>query len=262
MKHNYFSKILLLGVMFSFYTGNAQDVGIGTENPQETLHIAGPNTIRVESFSTANNPLNNGVDLAPVYVDNKGNLTLTPPSYSLGMGLPINFLIDVPNFVPDNLLMLAPPYDKLGRVINNPSGVTYAEQFIYSVPFTAPQYCTIEVKYGLTFLMSSLDLTTVPPTSISDFKTRVIQTFFCIDINNDGLSPAEYANKYGFNGQSYSSDAGGALGYSYMNGQGFASLPPGTHALYFFGVVLDNPNVETYVGFGGASDYLKVRVYN
>lgn len=262
MLKKYFHNIVIIGFCVGSYSSFSQDVGIGTETPEEALHIAGPNTVRVESFSAANNPLNNGVDLAPVFVDYNGNLTLTAPSYDVGMGVPINFLIDIPNFVPDNVMALAAPYDKLGRVISSPGGVTYAEEFIYSVPFTAPQYCTIEVKYGLTFLMSSDDLTTAPPDYLSDFKTKVIQTFFCIDINNDGLSPAEYAVKFGFNGQSYSSDAGGALGYSYMNGQGFTSLPAGNHSIHFFGVIIDNTNTDTYVGFGGASDYLKVRVYN
>jgi len=47
-----------------------------------------------------------------------------------------------------------------------------------------------------------------------------------------------------------------------MNGQGYLTLTAGTHEIYFYGAVTDNAASYTSVGFGGATDYLKIRVYN
>lgn len=256
-----------LSILFISVIGFGQ-VGIGTTNPQEDLHITGnTSTIRIEALSSANNPLNDGIKNARVYVDANGNLTLTPPNFIAGGSgngnLPLNFLIDVPNFIPDNVDGLPAPYDSLGRIVNSDLTQESVEGFIYSATFTVPQACTVEVKHGVTIAISGINML-VPPrlAYINDSKTRTIETFFCFDINNDGLSPAEKALQYGHKGQFYCSVAGGSLGYPYMNSQGYATLPPGTHSIHFFGVVNDSPNTYTSVGFGGATDYLKLRVYN
>jgi hypothetical protein len=47
-----------------------------------------------------------------------------------------------------------------------------------------------------------------------------------------------------------------------MNGQAIFTVPAGTHTLYFYGQVRDDAASYTSVGFGGAQDYLKIRVYN
>lgn len=242
-------------------------VGIGTSDPLEALHVAGSNsTIRIESLNSVNNPQNDGIKNAKVYVNSNGDLTLTPPNYTAGgsgyTNLPLNFLIDVPDFIPDNVDGLPAPYNSLGRIATSDTSNESVEVFIYSVTFTVPQACTVEVKHGVTVVISGSDMSIPSLAYINDSKTRVITTFFCFDVNNDGLSPTEKAKQYGTKAQFYSSVAGGSLGYPYMNSQGYATLPPGTHSIHFFGVVNDPPNTMTSVGFGGATDYLKMRVYN
>ena len=87
-----------LYLLFCYSIGFSQ-VGIGTTNPQEELHVTGnTSTIRIEGLNITNNPLNDGVKNARVYVSGNGNLTLAPPNYVAGGSgngnLPINFLIN------------------------------------------------------------------------------------------------------------------------------------------------------------------------
>ena len=53
-------------------------VGIGTTNPQQELHIAGNvNTIRIDGMNMHNNPAkHNGTDTVPVHVTSDGDLVL------------------------------------------------------------------------------------------------------------------------------------------------------------------------------------------
>jgi len=235
-------------------------VGIGTTVPTEELHIAGAScTIRIESLNAVNNVNNDGVKLAPVFVDGNGDLTITPPNGTGGE--PLNFLLDIPNFIPDNPLAL--PFDS-GTVINNNAiGETSVEGVIHTVTFTVPQTAVVEIKYGVTIVITDIDMTVPPYLSyLTDNEARSIETFFCFDINDDGLDVTEKSKQYGQKAQFYASNSGGSLGYPYMNSQGYATLPPGTHSIHFFGIVNDAAASYTSVGFGGATDYLKMRIYN
>ena len=89
-----------------------------------------------------------------------------------------------------------------------------------------------------------------------------IGLFFVVDIDNDGVSAAEWDKKYGFCGQYYETEYGGIDGLSYMNSQAYLSLPEGTHMIHFYGIVEDHVENYTSVGYGGGMDYLKIRVYN
>ncbi|MFD0964377.1 hypothetical protein [Pseudofulvibacter geojedonensis] len=234
-------------------------VGIGTTNPDTELHIAGTNsTIRIESLNSSNNINNDGIKLAPVFVDGNGDLTLTPPNGTGGE--PLNFLLDIPNFIPDNPHSL--PFDSGVVINNNSTGETSVEGFIHSVTFTVPQTAVVEVKYGVTIVITDVDMTIPALSYITDNEARTIETFFCFDINNDGLDVIEKSKQFGQKAQFYASNWGGSLGYPYMNSQGYATLPPGTHSIHFFGIVNDSATSYTSVGFGGATDYLKMRVYN
>lgn len=76
------------------------------------------------------------------------------------------------------------------------------------------------------------------------------------------LDATELSKIYGFHGEAYASFSQGSVGYAFIHGVGYGSIPAGNHSLVFFGETADGTNKQTYVGFGGSSDYLKIRIYN
>lgn len=256
MKKTYY---LLLLFSATFYA----QVGIGTATPQKDLHVAGATaTIRIEKLNSINSSaLNDGVKLSPVYIDKDGELTLYPPNYLSGGGVPgsvvpLNFLINVGNFIPDG-----PDFN--GIVLNNDLATTTASRQLIAVPFNAPQNALIEVKYGVTVVVSDVDLVATPAGSpLDDRSTRTYEVYFCIDLNSDGLDAVELSKQYGNKGQAVASSVQGIMGYPYMNAHGYANIPSGNHSLVFFAKTTDGNAKYTSVGFGGDLDYLKIRLYN
>lgn len=252
------SYILILFFLSPFIQAQ---VGIGTTSPEQQLHVAGENsTIRFDYFNTVHSPLyNDGIKLAKVFVDGWGDLKLGDGVNS-NLDAPINFLKEEFNFIPDNPYTF---YSNTGKVINNEVGESYVEESFHSVWFNVPIESLIEVKYGITFMVRGSDLKLPPPyADVAYNETVKIGLYFCIDIGNNGLDADELSKRYGYNGQSYETEYGGIDGFSYMNSQGYLKLPSGLHRIYFFGVINDQTDNHTSVGYGGGMDYLKIRIYN
>jgi hypothetical protein len=250
---------LYLLLLFSFCSFS--QIGIGTNNPEQELHITGPtSTIRIESLNSTNEPtLNDGTKLAPLYVTSNGDLTLDPSGYTAGGGAgtnePLNFLISIPNFVPNG------PFGD-GTVVANPAAIRSASSQIVSVPFSSPQDALLEVRYAMTIDLSDQFLPAASASTFNDISARAVRCYFYIDLNNDGLDAVELTKVYGLHGEAYTSFSQGSVGYAFIHGVGYGNIPAGNHALVFFGETADGNNRETYVGFGGSSDYLKIRIYN
>lgn len=251
--------IIYIAILLGNYAFS--QVGIGTSNPQKDLHIAGTSsTIRIESLNSTNEPLLNvPPKLAPVYVNANGDLTLNPSGLATGGGVgtnePLNFLISIPNFVPNGTF-------GDGTVVANDNTVTTATSQIVSVPFSSPQEALIEVRYAMTIDLSDQFLPAAAASTFSDVSARTVRCYFLIDLNSDGLDATELSKKFGLHGEAYTSYDQGSVGYAFIHGVGFGNIPPGNHSLVFFGETTDGTNILTYVGFGGSSDYLKIRIYN
>ncbi len=235
-------------------------VGIGTVDPQQTLHIAGQNsTIRIESLNSTNSTLNDGTKLVPAYVDGDGDISLFGSGNS-GNG-PINFLYSDPNFIQDD------PYGhglgfETGIVLNNDTNVTSIIATLGTISFSSPRDALLEIRYGITTYVAGSDLTMNPTTWLEPTEGEAIQTkiYFYIDYDSNGSGP-ELSEYYGLNGVYYESLLGGLAGYPYINGQGYLEIPAGNHTLYFMGSVKDGVGIYTSVGFGGDNDYLKIRIF-
>ena len=73
---------MTLLMSFIFLQKNYAQVGIGTTNPLQELHIAGTtSTIRVEGLNSINNSNNNGTDLASLAVDTNGDIKIREAIY-------------------------------------------------------------------------------------------------------------------------------------------------------------------------------------
>jgi len=254
-------KKLIYFIFVLFFNTSFAQVGIGTVDPQQDLHVAGTtSTIRIESQNSINEPLlNDGAELAPIFVTPDGDLTVYPQGYNggnLGDSEPLNFLISFENFIPNG------PYGD-GTVVENSELITDSTPHqLVSVPFSSPQTALIEVRYVLTLDLSDEFLPQPAASAFNDISARTIHTYFYIDLNNDGLDATELSKVYGLHGEAYSSYSQGSVGYAFIHGVGYGGIPAGNHALVFFGETKDGANRKTYVGFGGSSDNLKIRIYN
>jgi hypothetical protein len=255
-------------LFFIWGLGALGQVGVGTISPQKTLHIAGQNsTIRIESLNSTNSSLNDGIKLAPAYVDGDGDISLFPSGNSGTSS--INFLYSDPNFIIDDPHGHGQGFET-GVVINNDSipvadpnfPYQIVEDTIASVTFNSPKQALLEIRYGVTTFVAGSDLMLDPSTWLEPTENDAIQIkiYFYIDFQSDG-SGDELSEYYGLNGVNFESLLGGLAGYPYINGQGYMDIPPGDHTLYFIGSVKDFKPNFTSVGFGGDMDYLKIRVF-
>jgi hypothetical protein len=241
------------------YTSYAQ-IGIGTTNPEKEIHVSGSNsTIRIESLNATNSQYNDGIKLARAFVDGNGNITIDNSGNGI---LPLNFLVDVPNFITDNPYNHSDPYDMTGVVVNSNTIQTENIGTLTTINLSVPRDALLEVKYGVTIYVRGSDMTGTPPWSETvPGESIQIGIYFCIDLNGDGLSQTEMDDKYGLKGLYYGSYSGGIGGHPYVNGQGYMEIPEGNHIMYFYGLVKDHLSTYTSVGFGGAEDFIKIRIF-
>lgn len=231
MKKNYtFFLLLISSTVFA-------QVGIGTTNPEATLHVAGDNsTIRIEGLNENNNSLNDGIKLAPTYVDKTGELTL-----SSGNGISSIYILDASNVFSDKVV---------AENVNSASSDT----IIYNYQLTLPSDTFIEVKYSLSYnVYSRYDQNREFGLRIFDGQSRMIKNYFTIDSGSVKYGPI--SQNY------YNLFEGGGSGTFYNNGFAYVKLEAGTYLLSFHAEIAGDVGNRTAVVFGGDESLLRIRFY-
>lgn len=213
-------------------------VGIGTTNPEASLHVAGENsTIRIEALNSENDQLNDGGKLAPTYVQKNGELTLS----SSNNGINSIHIIDA-----------SPAFSNKVVAVNNNASMTLSNIYNYQITLLSESF--IEVKYSLSYnIFSTYNTSNQTGVRIFDGQARQVKTFFTIDSGLDRFG--QISQNY------YNISLGGGPGEFYNNGFAYISLPPGTYTLSFFAEIAGHVDNTTAVVFGGAESLLRIRFY-
>ncbi len=232
---------------------HAQNVGINTSNPQQTLHVAGATaSIRVDGLNATNNTYNGG-DLEPdgdltnntfpLYIDDNGNFTLELKT--------IYGSEEVDAFDDTSL-----PTSTATLLATSATGQITTDVFTYTI--TVPRASILEVKYGMSYDIYLDNSFTI----ITDNLARRVQTH--VVVTGD-------TREYGSVAKSYSSGTSNSVAGPYYNsGTTYISLPAaGTYDVTIQGRVSSNTKASgggttskaTYVEFATANDFLFMRLY-
>jgi hypothetical protein len=200
---------LCLLTMVTMVSGWAQ-VGIGTTNPQEALHIAGSDaTIRLEGLDNTNNTLNKGgTSMYNVMVDANGKL-------SLG---------EQPGQLSSESNMSSPV-----AVQTTPNSDLNSTE-LYSRSFTLTQRAMVVVTYYISLDFKSYD----GSGCIMDGRAKIAHNYWYL---GDGTT-ADTTKTYGMTSTAYSnSDCDTATGYVYNSRSVTIPLEAGTYSVHFNGAV-------------------------
>ncbi len=263
-----FSLILLL----LLFQNNYAQVGIGTTNPQQALHIASPTgTLRIESLNSTNNPNNGGDingdgdfsnDLFPLYVDEYGDFTL--------FFNPLLNSEDLDAFNDSEL-----PNSSVSLLSNDVDGI--ATTIITTYTITVRRESVLELKYNMSYEVY-LEDSNPNPIILSDRLARRIETYITADdIANPAGNPFEDLRKYGPASKCYSSGSLNSISGTFYNScttyitlRSDTNTYPATFTIRFNGAVSSDikPNTasgniseNTYVKFATGDDFVFARLH-
>ncbi|NCT17480.1 MAG: hypothetical protein COZ75_02690 [Flavobacteriaceae bacterium CG_4_8_14_3_um_filter_34_10] len=205
-----------------FVDAGTNRIGLKTNSPQTTLHIAGNNnTLRIDELNTTNNVLNIVADPVPVYVNNSGDLVLQP---SL-----------IQNFMPISVLDFIPAP---GITVTSATGSGVFTN-LYTTSITLTQESLVQVNYQMSVQITMNDGTS----PVVDGASRLYRSW--VEVNGAathiGYDSGTYTNNPTNPGGTY------AAGYYYLSGSGYVQLAAGTHTFQLRGL--------TFAGDGGGFGY-------
>ncbi|PKA83667.1 hypothetical protein ATE92_1832 [Ulvibacter sp. MAR_2010_11] len=200
---------LITLLLFTAFAVSAQ-VGIGTTNPQETLHVSGnESTIRIEGLNSENNNKNlGGASQYNVMVDAAGNLTLGNVSGEISSESNVATPVVIQTTAS--------------------SGLNSTE--LYTKSFTLTQRALVVITYYISVDFKSYD----GATNIADGRAKIAHNYFYI---GNGTT-ANTSKAYGMTSSVYSnSNCDTATGYVYNSRSTTISLAPGTYSVHLNGAV-------------------------
>lgn len=250
-------KIFYLTLFFTSLVFSQQGVGIGTNSPQQKLHIASPTgSLRVESLNHINNTFNGGdidadLDLTnntfPLYVDDKGDFTLElVPLYN-----------SEDSDALDNTVL---PGASVTLLTTDADGKAETQITSYTIAVNRPTI--LEVKYNLSFDVYENSAKTI----ITERVARRISTYFKVSGMTRRYGPASKCY--------YSGSTNSVPGAMFNASTCYIILPvAGPYTISFFGEVSSNTkgsggpptglaNVQsTYVEFATGNDSVFFRLH-
>lgn len=246
-------KVFYILVIFSFQNTIAQ-VGVGTTNPQQKLHIASPTgTLRVESLNHLNNIYNGGDS------DNDGDLT--DNTYPLFVDENGDFIL---RFIPvldsgniDAFDHAELPNSSMTLLASDTDGEV--NQIIESYTVEVNRASVLEIKYNLSYHVYLNPSLTV----ITDGLARRVETY---------LTVTGQTREYGATSRCYSSTSSSSMtGTYYSSSTTFITLPSaGTYEINIHGGVSSNlesasgnndPSLDTHVEFAVGNDFIFARLF-
>ncbi len=239
------TQVLLLLVLNT--TIALAQVGIGTTDPQTSLHIGGTNsTMRIDGLNSVNNTNNTGVRNQPVYANSAGDLVI--PSSPAGSEI----LFSGTDFINSS----SSSFVRTGYYGEGNRGE------VSKTTFTLSQPAIVLISYSLSFSVRNRADTS----SIKDGKARLITSHFYM---GNGAT-ANTSMRYGVASQTYTSLASSyghhtVEGYSTNTATAMLFLPAGTHSIHMYGGVyggngITSPRSSDAFGarFGAGTDQLFV----
>lgn len=220
-------RMLLYTAISLCFTSLFSQVGIGTTNPQQTLHVAGQDSsIRIDGLSAVNHPLNDGQAPISVKVDENGDL----------------ILVKSPRFLSST--------SQLGASITHiesPDGRSVRNQ-VYANSFTLDTPGVVVINY--TMRVGGIQRPDGQP--IRDGAPRIISAQ--LFVNGDQVNrDAQFFTDDSNNGTRTAS------GPVVLSGTVFLELPAGTHNYSLMGRLYGNKfGVEA--NFGGPSSINQLQV--
>lgn len=269
-------RILLILIILGIGSNAWSQVGIHTNSPEQTLHIAGATSeLRVDGLNATNHISNLGTGATTrVYANADGDLTLSNNNASV-----IEILVDSENYLED-VETARNRVTQVGTALGY--DVTAYPNDFASAQFTLTQNAIIEINYSVSW---SIYKTWTPSANnrIADGDARAIQTgiYFrevtdpsdpydgpaiindvdgnpinggpwCIDMNASATTCLENGGILALNGQFYTnkdSDDGAYYGFR-NNGSDYVKLGPGTYVALFV--------CRVYVGDVGGTGAVKL----
>jgi len=214
-------KILTLCLSLFVGANCFSQVGIGTTDPQQDLHIAGSSSsIRIDGLNQTNNANNYGTRPVPVHANADGDL--------IAPGLPASAEI-IHNG--ENFITSTNYWERTGSL-----GETWSGEIYRTSSFTLTQPALISIHYSLGMSVRQWGTNLV----VRDGKPKILSSWLEL---GDGTT-ADPAKRYGSSSQTYTCSAPGGHvidGFLYNTASDAILLPAGTYSFHMY-FIMSNHN--------------------